>query len=71
MKYYLTEQQYYTLWTTYPPDITYEIRCKKWQNHLQSKFNLTYAEDPYMVDKGYYGYVKGEEKHITWFLLQL
>jgi hypothetical protein len=72
MKYYFTSAEYDKLWLRvegeYEP--IYERRLAHW-NKNYTNYKLTYSEDAYKTDPGYYGYITGEEKHINWFLLQL
>ena len=81
MKYHLNNQQYTSLWDKYNISRIMEHideRINFWDSTLKSKFNLEYEEinendtngdesDP----DGWYGTLVGDEKHISWFLLQI
>jgi hypothetical protein len=80
MKYYLTEDQWNNLpvWNISKnsnslrlPDIQ---RVPIFREYMQSTFNLKYDELLGIANTdipGYWGFIEGEEKHITWFLLSL
>jgi hypothetical protein len=75
MTYYLTKDQYYAVWFDHgrytDESGNSGSRLLQWNIDYKPKFNLGYAEDTYLYETGYYGYVVGDEKRINWFLLSL
>ena len=73
IKYYFTEHQFQTFWTNIDFGLIQfaSDRIAYWQTNLQPKFNIEYYESQTWGAPEQYGVLIGEEKHITWFLLQL
>jgi len=46
-------------------------RIEYWNKHLKDKYQLDYIESNDVNEDAFYGAIIGDEKHITYFLLQL
>lgn len=73
MKFYLTRQHFISL---FKEKVTTDgnrlpERIKYWNQNYKPKFNLEYDELNDEESPGFYGVVFGDEKDISWFLLQL
>jgi hypothetical protein len=74
MKYYLTEEQYNCVWQKSFDTIGLVAieHNTYWEDHFFKKTKLSYIESyDDIVEIGYWGVLEGDEKDITWFLLQL
>ena len=68
MIYYFTKQQFNAVFADASIAVTFQ-RIHHWNTNISPIYRLSYTEDPFQSDPGYWGKIEGDEKHITWFLL--
>jgi hypothetical protein len=72
MIYYFDEPTYRAFWKRYPEIIWSRQRELEWAKNIGPIYHLNYFEESHDDTKaGFWGAIEGDEKHITWFLLQL
>jgi len=75
MKYQFTFKMFHLLWD--PLQLTglqssiARGRIEYWNKHYKDKYHLDYVESMDQDNDDFYGAIIGDEKHITYFLLQL
>ena len=82
MKYNLTQEQWLQFWGASKGEWAYR-GCGSLPNRMSLEYEnrialfkqkypyIHYDEDMFPTSRDYYGYLEGDEKHITMFLLQL
>lgn len=70
--YYLSADQFIKFWKiSLINNNCYTARIDKWENNYRDKFNLEYIETGHPSSPAFHGAIKGKQKYITLFLLQL
>lgn len=72
MEFELTKEQYIKIWdSSIPEPQGYSDRITYWKQHIKPKYKIDYVEHSVAYNYGWFGLLRGEEKDINWFLLQL
>lgn len=75
MNYELSPEQHRNFWYKKYDHLNPASSCARkhiWDTTFKPIYNIDYSESPYGATEiiGFYGFLKGDEKHINWFILK-